>query len=42
MEFLEAKDRLAGFFPRKYCPASDFDWNCLYQIYRKRMEKAGF
>ena len=34
-----AKEELAAFFPKGYCPASDFQWNCLYQIYRKRMEK---
>lgn len=37
----DAKERLAAFFPKGYCPASDFEWNCLYQIYRKRMERSG-
>ena len=37
----EAKERLAECFPRAYRPESDFEWNCLYQVYRRRMEGGG-
>ncbi|MCD8105585.1 MAG: HEPN domain-containing protein [Lachnospiraceae bacterium] len=36
----EQKNRLKAFFPKNFVPASDFEWNCYYQIYRKKMEKA--
>ncbi|MCD7885065.1 MAG: HEPN domain-containing protein [Lachnospiraceae bacterium] len=36
----EQKKRLKTFFPKNFEPASDFEWNCFYQIYRKKMEKA--
>ena len=29
------KERLAACFPKGYRPASDFEWNCLYQVFRK-------
>lgn len=32
------KERLAVYFPKAYRPENDFDWNCLYQIFHKRME----
>lgn len=32
------KEELAAFFPKDYRPESDFEWNCLYQIYRKSLE----
>lgn len=34
---LEVKRRLSSFFPKKYCPENDFEWNCLYQIFRRRL-----
>lgn len=34
----DIKEKLAGFFPKNYCPATDFEWNCLYQIYRRRLQ----
>lgn len=36
----EAKKRLESRFPKAYRPESDFEWNCLYQVFRKRMEAA--
>ena len=32
------KEKLAEHFPRSYHPDSDFEWNCLYQIFYRRME----
>lgn len=26
------KERLRSFFPKGFCPADDFEWNCYYQI----------
>jgi len=34
----ESKEKLAEFLPEAYSPGSDFEWNCLYQIFRKRLE----
>lgn len=31
----EKKKALAEHFPKAYCPESDFEWNCLYQIFTK-------
>ena len=36
----EVKKQLKSFFPKDFEPASDFEWNCFYQIYRKRLKKA--
>ena len=33
------KEKLRSFFPKNFQPASDFEWNCYYQIYRKKMEQ---
>ncbi|MCD7744439.1 MAG: HEPN domain-containing protein [Lachnospiraceae bacterium] len=35
----EQKNRLREFFPKNFEPGSDFEWNCFYQIYRKKLEK---
>ena len=35
----EVKDKLTSFFPKSFTPANDFEWNCFYQIYRKKLEK---
>ena len=32
------KELLAAFFPNNYCPKSDFEWNCQYQIYRRQLK----
>jgi HEPN domain-containing protein len=32
------KEKLKSFFPKDYMPADDFEWNCYYQIYRKKLE----
>ena len=34
------KAALAGYFPKSYHPASDFEWNCFYQIFRRRLQKS--
>lgn len=31
-----AKENLALCFPGKYRPDSDFEWNCMFQVFRKR------
>lgn len=31
------EERLAACFPRTYCPEDDFERNCLYQIFRKKL-----
>lgn len=33
------KERLRSFFPKGFCPADNFEWNCYYQIYKKKLEK---
>ncbi len=33
------KMRLAAFFPKNYRPATEFEWNVMYQVFRKNMEK---
>ena len=40
-EFVDAsiQEKLKSFFPKNFLPASDFEWNCFYQIYRKKLEK---
>ncbi|MCI9421632.1 HEPN domain-containing protein [Lachnospiraceae bacterium WCA-9-b2] len=35
----ETKEILRSFFPKNFRPADDFEWNCYYQIYRKKIEK---
>lgn len=35
----ETKEKLKAFFPKNYTPKDDFEWNCYYQIYRKKLEK---
>lgn len=34
----ELKEKLALCFPKAYQPVSDFEWNCMYQVFRKRLE----
>lgn len=31
------KQKLKEFFPKTYEPVDDFEWNCYYQIYRKKL-----
>ncbi|MCD8398939.1 MAG: HEPN domain-containing protein [Lachnospiraceae bacterium] len=31
------KDQLREFFPKSYEPEDDFEWNCYYQIYKKKL-----
>ena len=33
-----AKERLAERFPKTYRPKSDFEWNCMYQIFCRGMK----
>ncbi|MDO4291627.1 MAG: HEPN domain-containing protein [Eubacteriales bacterium] len=33
------REKLKGFLPKSYSPRDDFEWNCLYQIYRRQMQK---
>ncbi|MCD8023335.1 MAG: HEPN domain-containing protein [Lachnospiraceae bacterium] len=40
LESEEIKNRLRRFFPKNFEPGSNFEWNCYYQIYRKRLKKA--
>lgn len=35
----EKKKILKSFFPKDYEPADEFEWNCYYQIYRKKIEE---
>jgi len=35
----DGKERLAAFFPKAYHPDSEFEWNCLYQVFRRKLEK---
>lgn len=35
----KVREKLLSFFPKNFCPADDFEWNCYYQIYRKKIEK---
>ncbi len=35
----KTKNCLMSFLPKGYQPSSDFEWNCYYQIYRKKLEK---
>ncbi len=32
-----AKERLRSCFPKGYQPGSEFEWNCLYQVFRKKI-----
>ncbi len=34
----EVKQKLFSIFPKSYRPENDFEWNCMYQIFRKRLE----
>lgn len=34
------KEKLQKFFPKNYIPKDDFEWNCYYQIYRKKLEES--
>lgn len=36
----QVKDKLKTCFPKDYCPQNDFEWNCMYQIYRRKLEKS--
>ncbi|MCD7817877.1 MAG: HEPN domain-containing protein [Lachnospiraceae bacterium] len=31
------KEQLKTFFPKDFEPKDDFEWNCFYQIYKKRL-----
>lgn len=33
----ELKEKLEKCFPKTYRPSSDFEWNCMYQVYRKKI-----
>lgn len=35
----KVKERLRSFFPRNFSPTDNFEWNCYYQIYRKKIEE---
>ncbi len=35
----KVREKLLSFFPKNFRPADDFEWNCYYQIYRKKIEK---
>ena len=35
----EKQQLLKSFFPKDYEPEDEFEWNCYYQIYRKKLEK---
>ena len=31
------REKLVSLFPKTYRPASDFEWNCMYQVFRRKM-----
>lgn len=31
------KEKLISLFPKMYRPASDFEWNCMYQVFRRKI-----
>ena len=35
----KTKEVLKSFFPKTFEPEDEFEWNCFYQIYRKKIEK---
>ena len=35
----ETRKNLKSFLPKRYEPSDSFEWNCYYQIYRKRIEQ---
>ncbi|MCR2050096.1 HEPN domain-containing protein [Acetatifactor muris] len=37
----EVRSKLLSFFPKKYRPENDFEWNCLYQIYHRKLASDG-
>lgn len=36
----ETRVKLQEFFPKDYCPKNDFEWNCLYQVFSKKMNQS--
>lgn len=38
LQMPRVKEELAEHFPRSFQPDSDFEWNCLYQIFYRRIE----
>lgn len=31
------REKLTSLFPKTYRPASDFEWNCMYQVFRRKL-----
>ena len=36
----DIKNKLQKFFPKDYTPSDNFEWNCYYQIYKKKLEQS--
>lgn len=36
---INIKEKLRSYFPKSYEPEDEFEWNCFYQIYHKKLEQ---